>query len=881
MELFRLLGTIAINNEAANTALDETSEKAEGSHSKISDAFAKIGSAAVKVGKVVATGLAVCATAIATLATQSLQSYADYEQLVGGVETLFGAGGQSLEEYAASVGKTVDEVRGEYADLMQAQGMVLDDARNAYKTAGMSANEYMETVTSFSAALIQSLDGDTAAAADKANQAITDMADNANKMGSSMESIQNAYQGFAKQNYTMLDNLKLGYGGTKEEMQRLLKDAEAISGIHYDISSYADVVDAIHVIQDEMGIAGTTAKEASETISGSVSSMKSAWSNLVAGLGDENANLNGLIDQFIESAMVALDNIMPRLEVILSGISDVIAKIIPKIAAKLPGLLQSMLPSLIEGATGLFAGLVSALPTLLQILIEQLPFIVSQLASALVSSFPLLLDAVKQLFVQIASLIFGESATIGDSVGGICDVFIDSFGSLWNSLSGIFSQIAPLFSRIAETILPMMAESLGLIIPPLVELVQAILPVMMDAISQIVPFLLQIAEQIFPILFDVLSQLIPVFMQIAQAILPVVTQLVTQLLPVLMQIIQAILGVVQQLIPPIMQMIEAILPVIMTLIDALITILTPLINLIGAIMTPLIELIGAILTPIINLISQLVTWLAEKLKPVFEVIANVISTVLNAAFESIAPIVEGVRDFLSSAWEAISTRVSTVFNAIKSVVSKVWNAISSVVTKVVGGIRDGITTAFNKIKSVITGIMDTISTVISNIWNGIWGTIKGVVNWILGGIEGMVNGVIRGINKVLGGIDSVVSGVGDLIGLNWSVPTLNEISLPRLEKGGVLEKGQVGLLEGNGAEAVVPLEKNREWIARVSEEMSVQGIGGGSGDETLSVLQAILQALKDMNLDLSNLPDTLLDAIANGLTFNINNREFARLVKAV
>lgn len=210
MELFRLLGTVAVENSGANAAIDDTTGKAEQSESRIGSAFGKIGEAAINLGKVMATGLAVGATAVAGLAKSALDSYADYEQLKGGVETLFGAGGQSLEEYAASVGKSVEEAKSEYEELLKAQNIVMDNASKAYTEAGLSANAYMEQVTSFAASLIQSLDGDTVAAATAANQAIADMSDNANKMGTAMESIQNAYNGFAKQNYTMLDNLKLG-----------------------------------------------------------------------------------------------------------------------------------------------------------------------------------------------------------------------------------------------------------------------------------------------------------------------------------------------------------------------------------------------------------------------------------------------------------------------------------------------------------------------------------------------------------------------------------------------------------------------------------------------------------------------------------------------
>ena len=207
----------------------------------------------------------------------------------------------------------------------ESSAQVVEYANDAYKTAGMSANEYMETVTGFSASLLQSLGGDTAAAAQVANQAVTDMSDNANKMGTSIESIQNAYQGFAKGNFTMLDNLKLGYGGTKEEMERLLADAEAIQAqqgvmVDYSITSFADITEAIHVVQTEIGITGTTALEASTTIQGSLDSMKGAWTNLMAGIGDESANTEQLVNNFVDSVSTAAENMVPRITQILEGI---------------------------------------------------------------------------------------------------------------------------------------------------------------------------------------------------------------------------------------------------------------------------------------------------------------------------------------------------------------------------------------------------------------------------------------------------------------------------------------------------------------------------------------------------------------------------------
>lgn len=308
----------------------------------------------------VTASVTAASAAVGVFAKQSLDAYGDYEQLTGGVETLFK----------------------DSADI------VMDYANNAYKTAGLSANQYMETVTGFSASLLQSLGGDTEKAAKVADVAITDMADNANKMGTAMESIQYAYQGFAKQNYTMLDNLKLGYGGTKEEMQRLLADAEKLSGQKFDLSSYADIVEAIHIIQTEMGITGTTAAEAADTIQGSAGSAKAAWANLVTGIADENADLDTLINNFIISAETAATNIIPRIEQILIGMSTAIQQIAPIIAEKLPIIVETVMPTLISAGgqllIGITNGIIAASPAILSAAVAT----VDELGSAIAEQIP-------------------------------------------------------------------------------------------------------------------------------------------------------------------------------------------------------------------------------------------------------------------------------------------------------------------------------------------------------------------------------------------------------------------------------------------------------------------------------------------------------------
>lgn len=306
-ELFTLFGRIAIDASEANETIDGVSQHAGGLKGK----FENMGGSATKLfGKIKgALTAAAIAKAIGDIAKASISAYADYEQMVGGVETLFGTNGKSLEEYAADAGKTVDQISDKYNSLVNAQSIVFDNAKKAYKTAGVSATQYMDTATSFAASLISGLKGDTETAAQLVDLAILDMSDNANKMGTDMASIQNAYQGFAKQNYTMLDNLKLGYGGTQSEMKRLLRDAQKLSGQKYNIKNLNDIIEAIHVIQDEMEITGTTQKEATETISGSWNATKAAWDNLLTGLADGNADIDSLVKGLGESAWNVTKNV--------------------------------------------------------------------------------------------------------------------------------------------------------------------------------------------------------------------------------------------------------------------------------------------------------------------------------------------------------------------------------------------------------------------------------------------------------------------------------------------------------------------------------------------------------------------------------------------
>lgn len=918
MELFRLLGTVAVENSGANAAIDETTDKAEKSESRIGSAFGKIGEAAVNLGKVMATGLAVGATAVAGLAKSALDSYADYEQLKGGVETLFGAGGQSLEEYAKSVGKSVEEAKSEYEGLLKSQNIVMENASKAYINAGMSANEYMEQVTSFAASLIQStsrgaqtnlaeleatLDSQyeatkracedeydalkaswkkkielakqyygsnntdyleeqrdaelkalkrsnedmlkelkaynaeqiaqaeaannisnvtaesTAKAAEKANQAIIDMSDNANKMGTAMESIQNAYNGFAKQNYTMLDNLKLGYGGTKEEMQRLLSDAQAISGVEYDISSYADVVDAIHVIQEKMGITKTTEKEAFKTITGSIKTMKSAFSNLVTGLGREDVDLSGLVDQFIISLSTVADNVMPRLQIILDGIAEAFNLLIPKISEKLPELMNTLLPPLINSAGQLIAGLASALPGILQILLEQLPGILTQIGQALSAAFPALLETVKTLFGQIWDYISLELLDTGVSFEDATTKIKEIFTNTWNVIQEKWEQYGqPIFDKVKAVFSNLYENADGIF----------------GSVSEKFSFLWGICQEIWSVakqnVFDNISMVLDFLRENWETIIGTLSTLFEVLwdvcLTVWETIGQPIFDIIQSAIGKVREIFEENMPKILTVFSEVVDTIS--------------EVWETILKPVFEAVGQYIT---DELKPSFETTFDLISTIVSDAFdliraawdEVLKPLFDGICDFVEKAfaddwegaWQGIVDTFDTVFGGLVEVAKKPINGLIELVNNAISNIND----AFGSDISLISELKEE-------------GSVQKVDN--------------------------------SAFATKFATEGLPE-KVPKMAKGGVLERGQIGLLEGDGTEAVVPLEQNTEWISRVAQQFN--GISGNDVllQKILEVLQRNVEVLTELK---ESLPEELADSVAQ-LKFEVSNREFARLVKAV
>lgn len=441
-----------------------------------------------------ASALAIGST-VGILAKKAVDSYANYEQLVGGVETLFGAQGMSIEEYATSVGKTVEQVKGNYDSLMKAQDRVMEDAKNAYMTAGLSANEYMEQATSFSASLIQSLKGDTEKASEVTNRAIIDMSDNANKMGTSMESIQNAYNGFAKQNYTMLDNLKLGYGGTKEEMQRLVKDASKMKDIQKELNvtvdsgslSFANIVNAISVMQQSMGIAGTTAKEASSTIQGSLGMLKASWENLLTGFADENADIGSLIQNVFDSAITFGNNIIPRFEQAFKGISKAVVIALPQIFKNIPNVIMQFLPSMLSTTA-------EVMNTLKDIILTTLPEMFSSIGENAKEKIP-------EMFGNILPQILSFSESLRENFGTFVDAGLNLIMNIWQGMVDGLPQLIEYVPQIISNIAGLINDNA----PKILETGIQMIATLVEGIIEAIPVIVENIPQIIQAIVDVIT----------------------------------------------------------------------------------------------------------------------------------------------------------------------------------------------------------------------------------------------------------------------------------------------------------------------------------------------------------------------------------------
>ena len=597
MNLFELFAKITLDDSEYTDGL----EKASGKTSKFAESMKNGLETAAKVG---AAATAAAAAGVTALVKSAVESYGEYEQLAGGVETLFKSSSDAVMGYAS----------------------------NAYKTAGLSANEYMETVTSFSASLLQSLDNDTAAAAQKADLAITDMSDNANKMGTSMESIQNAYQGFAKQNYTMLDNLKLGYGGTKEEMQRLIDDANALNaaqGVYteYSIDSYADIVDAIHVVQTEIGITGTTSKEAATTIQGSLSSAKAAWQNLVVGVADDTQDFDVLVDNFVDSVAAAGNNILPRITTALNGASKLITKLVPPIVEKIPKIISDVLPQLTQASVD----------------------IVSALATGLV-----------------------------DNAGDLIDALFEAVSILSESVGDLLPDLVVSFSELAMNIAAAVAENL----PEIIQNLMAQLPAIIEAAAEASMNLATAAITIVTALALALGEAAPQLLEAGADMIGRLIDGITSKLPdfaaALPQFVQKFLSYITENLPSVLSKGTEL---IKSLIDGIV----------GAIpdfVAALPDIIRSLVTFFTENAPQIIQAGMDILGSIIEGVIKAIPELVAALPEIIAAILDGIAALAESIWEIGKCIVEGIWQGIKNSASWLKDKVTGFFSNLIGGVKD-------------------------------------------------------------------------------------------------------------------------------------------------------------------------------------------------
>ncbi len=759
MELFKIFGRIALKGQAeTEDGLDSVAGKASG----VGQALLKGIGTFAKWGAAAATA---AATATAALVKSAVTAYSDYEQLVGGVETLFKDSASEVQKYAA----------------------------NAYQTAGLSANEYMETVTGFSASLLQSLDGDTKAAAEKANVAITDMSDNANKMGTSMESIQNAYQGFAKQNYTMLDNLKLGYGGTKEEMQRLLEDAEKLSGQKFDLSSYADIVDAIHVVQTEMGITGTTAKEAATTIQGSVNMTKAAWQNLVVGIADDTQDFDVLVNNFVESVTTAGNNILPRVEIALKGVGTLVEKLAPIIAKTVPNIVSTTLPSMIKAGTSMIRALLDGLLKAVPELIPCFKNIVNQLISVIVTNLPMILNAAVTIAGAIVS---GLVEALPDILDAGIELIQSLAQGLTNGIPTILSTAITIVSQLASTLIQNVPQIVQTGIQLLLGLANGILQAVPQLLQELPGIITQMVENILSCIpmiiecgIELLTSLVDALPQIIQSIVAVLPQIING-------IIEALLGHIDEIIQAGIKLLVALIDALPQIID---TICKALPQIIEAITGALLEHLDDMIYAGVDLFMALITNLAE--------IKNALASKMP---EIIASIVRAIGECLGEMWEAG-----------KRLMNKLWQGLKEVAPNIASWFKDFLHNLFIQDVNVQVDTSSLKSSATAKITN-------------------------------------------------------KSTSARKHAKGGVVEKGEIALLEGDGAEAVVPLHQNRMWISRVAQDMK-NALDYGQSSSGSKNDNALLELIYEL---LERLPDLILEGMES-VNMKVDKREFARMVKEV
>ena len=691
------LGKQLSSGMASGLSFDAVSAKFRDLGGELESAGGKLTNAITKPFLI---GAGVAAGAATLIGKSALDSYATWEQVTGGVETLFKGSADTVKGYAAG----------------------------AYKTAGVSANAYMSQVTSFSASLIQSLGGDTAKAAEMGNLAIIDMSDNANKMGSSITDIQNAYQGFAKQNYTMLDNLKLGYGGTQEEMKRLIEDANKVKSANGEmadlsIESFADVVEAIHTVQTEMGITGTTALEAAETIEGSVASMKAAWTNWLTELGKDDADIPGMTKALADSVVTAIENIAPRVKQIFESLVASIPEIWGALRSELPPVFDPLLDK-VESVITWFSGLEDSTKRMM-----------AGFAGAAVAAGPFL-TIVGKLVTGAGGLVSVFGSVVG-WVGKLAPAFTAAGGGV-TGLIGKFAKFAGPVGIAVAAIATLWTQSDGF----------------REAITNL-------AQQLIPVFQAVWDALVPVFQMVGEALGPIVAivgetigQIITLITPVIAFILAQLVPVIQNLAPVFEAAFAVVQAVVSTVMAAIQTVIAVVTAAIAGDWSGAWEALKAGFAVVWEGIKSIVLAAINLVKTYITSVLTAISTVWNNVWSAIG-------GFVSSVWAAINTVVSVAIGAVQSVISSVLASITGVWNSMWGAILNGISGIWSGITSGVRSGINTMMNVVQGVKGSITGFFSGAGSWLVDSGKAIIQGLVDGINSMVSSVTNAVGNVMD------------------------------------------------------------------------------------------------------------------------
>lgn len=768
---------------------------------------------------------------MAALGVSAVKSYAEYEQLVGGIETLFGAGGASVEEYADKVGKSVSDVQDEYNTLMEAQTLALDNADNAYKTAGLSANEYMETVTGFAASLKQST-ADEVEAAKAANQAVIDMSDNANKMGTSMESIQNAYQGFAKQNYTMLDNLKLGYGGTKEEMQRLLADAEKLTGIKYDISNLSDVYSAIHVIQTELGITGTTAKEASTTISGSVNAMKASWSNLVVGIADDTQDFDVLVNNFVESAATVADNLLPRIEIAIKGIGTLIEKLFPVIAERIPAIINDVLPDLIQSGISMVGSLVDGIEQNLPQVMESAGEIIDQLMTAILEMSPRIVEVAVQLIGTLAQGIIDNLPELMDAAGGIISLLIDTLVQMLPQLIEIGLQM------ITELALGI-SQALPELIPTIVDVLLEVVNTLVDNIGMLATAAVQLIQGLADGLINALPVLIERLPEIIMNIVNTLIEYAPQLIKAAEKVIMTLADGIVTYLPQLLEMLpDLIVSIVTALIDNAPMLMEAALEFITIIARALIKYIPQLLKSIPQIIAALVDSFISLGSKLYEIGSEYVGQIKNAISEKWNELVGSVAEWVGNLISGFTDSLGAGVQSIKDVFVNGWNSIMEFFTETLPSLPE----------KILYWLSYTFTSIV------LWGV--DLINWAITNIPIFVDNIVNFIAELPGKIAVFLGQVIKSV-ISWG----NNMLTKAVEVGGNFVSGVVNFIKTLPSKIAAFLGEVISKVTGFASDMKNKAVEAGQG-----FFNNIVSALSDLPSKMGEIGGNIVAGIMTGIS---------------